>query len=107
MPSTLSRSTASETGQTIQEPAIRAAYFVRVPNVGDRINPSVVTAITGRATSRVASQNEPHLLAIGSVMATATARSQVWGTGVMHPDLGIGTVPAAMLSSKAYGRPSV
>ena len=27
-------------------------------------------------------------------MASATALSQVWGTGVMHPDLGIGTVPA-------------
>jgi len=27
-------------------------------------------------------------------MASATAYSQVWGTGVMHPDLGIGTVPA-------------
>ena len=74
--------------------AIRVAYFLRIPNVGDRINPSIVTAVTGRAVKCFAGQHEPHPLAIGSVMASATALSQVWGTGVMHPDLGIGTVPA-------------
>lgn len=78
-----------------QERAIRTAYFLRIPNVGDRVNPSVVTALTGRAVSRFAGHDEPHLLAIGSVMASATPLSQVWGTGVMHPDLGIGSVPAA------------
>ena len=77
------------------ERAIRAAYFIRIPNVGDRVNPSIITALTGRPVSRFAGQHEPHLLAVGSVMASATPLSQVWGTGVMHPDLGIGTVPAA------------
>lgn len=95
MPSTLFQRIASETGRHLQEPAIRTSYFARVHNVGDRINPSVVTAITGRRTRRFAGQDEPHLLAIGSVMSNATAMSQVWGTGVMHPDLGIGTAPAA------------
>ncbi len=75
-----------------QERAIRVAYFLRIPNVGDTINPSLVTAITGRGVAHAAGENEPHLLAVGSVMASATAWSHVWGTGVMHPDLGAGSV---------------
>jgi hypothetical protein len=71
-------------------------YFVRIPNVGDRINPSIVTAITGRPVThfRSAGRREGYLVGIGSVMAGTSQMSQVWGTGVMHPNLGIGSVPA-------------
>ncbi|HEV8397066.1 MAG TPA: polysaccharide pyruvyl transferase family protein [Vicinamibacterales bacterium] len=40
--------------------------------------------------SHLAGESQPHLVAIGSVMSTTTALSQVWGTGVMHPDFGTG-----------------
>ncbi len=75
--------------------AIRTAYFIRIPNVGDAVNPSLVNAITGQAVCHIGGQGGPHLLAIGSLMAGATPSSQVWGTGVMHPDLGIGDVPVS------------
>jgi pyruvyltransferase len=73
-----------------QERAIRMAYFIRIPNVGDLANPSVVAAVTGRPVCHVTNPGMPHLLAIGSMMAVAAPLSQVWGTGVMHPDFGIG-----------------
>ena len=71
---------------------LRLSYFLRVPNVGDRINPAIVTAISGRHTAHVAGCCEPHLVAVGSVMSATTPASLVWSTGVMHPDLGVGGV---------------
>ncbi|HHZ08727.1 MAG TPA: polysaccharide pyruvyl transferase family protein [Rhizobiales bacterium] len=72
---------------------LRLTYFVRIPNVGDLVNPPLVTALSGVPTvhSRGAGG---HLLAIGSMMHSATPASHVWGTGVMHPDLGVGRVVA-------------
>jgi hypothetical protein len=69
---------------------LRLRYFIRIPNVGDRINPAIVTELTGRQTVWVGAGAEPHLLAAGSMMATATPQSRVWGTGVMDPTNGIG-----------------
>lgn len=69
---------------------IPAAYFIRIPNVGDTINPSLISALTGRQVRYATDRTEPHVLAVGSLMATATAMSQVWGTGIMHQDFGIG-----------------
>ena len=77
-----------------QDRAIRTAYFIRIPNVGDLVNPSLVAAIAGRAVCHAVDRGAPHLLAVGSVMAGATPSSQVWGTGVMHPDFGIGNAAA-------------
>ncbi len=71
---------------------VRLNYFLRIPNVGDRINPAIVTAISKRPTVHVAGAGEPHLIALGSTMSATTSASQVWGTGVMHPDFGIGCV---------------
>jgi len=70
--------------------SIELRYFIRIPNVGDRINPNIIGAITGRECNFARSKNAPHLLAIGSLMAGANPFSRVWGTGVMHPDFGIG-----------------
>ena len=69
---------------------IRISYFLRAPNVGDLINPSLIRALTGEHTCHIRQLEEPHLLAIGSIMARAVPLSQVWGSGVMHPDMGIG-----------------
>jgi len=77
----------------IQIPArpLRLNYFIRIPNVGDRINPELITAITGLHT--IHSKGETgHLLAIGSILGLATPESHVWGTGVIHPDIGSGAV---------------
>ena len=73
-----------------QERALRIAYFIRIPNVGDLVNPLLVTALTGHLTQHVNGHRAPHLLAVGSIMAGATQLSQIWGTGVMHPDFGVG-----------------
>lgn len=73
------------------EPPVRIRYFLRVPNVGDRVNPLVVTAVSGAATRFAAGDDFPHLLGIGSLMATAAPTSLVWGTGVIHPAAGLGS----------------
>jgi len=78
-----------------EDRAIRTAYFLRIPNVGDRVTPSIVRAMTGRTVRHFAGQHQPHLIAAGSVMAGASSVSHVWGTGVMHPDLGVGNAPPA------------
>jgi hypothetical protein len=75
---------------------IRLQYFLRIPNIGDLINPLIVSAITGEQTVH-ASGDAPHLLAIGSVMAGATPQSCVWGTGVMHPVIGVGSPNASRI----------
>ena len=96
-----------------EDRAIRTAYFLRIPNVGDRINPSIVRALTGRAARHFSGQHQPHLTAAGSVMAGATGLSHIWGTGVMHPDLGVGNAAPANFpgpghyQSNTYGRYSV
>src|SRR4051812_19166428 len=73
---------------------LRLNYFLRIPNVGDRINPALVTGICNRPTTYIAGTTEPHLIAAGSTMSAATPASHVWGTGVMHPDFGIGSAQA-------------
>ena len=75
---------------------IRLQYFLRIPNIGDLINPAVVESVAGEQTVYTRG-NAPHLLAIGSIMAGATPQSCVWGTGVMHPDIGIGTPDASRI----------
>ena len=74
---------------------LRLNYFLRIPNVGDRINPTIVTAVSKRPTVHVAGVQVPHLVAVGSTMAATTPESHVWGTGVMHPDLGVGGAMAS------------
>lgn len=70
---------------------VRLRYFLRIPNVGDRLNPTLVSALTGAATRFTVDQRLPHLLCAGSVMAEAGPHSLVWGTGLMHPDRGLGS----------------
>jgi hypothetical protein len=78
---------------------VRVAYFVRVRNIGDRINPNLLEAILLRRVTRLRDPTLPHILAVGSVFADATPQSFVWGTGVMHPDFGVGDPdPARVLA---------
>ena len=78
---------------------IRLSYFLRVKNIGDQINPALVSAVTGRDTIWWADRASDHLVAVGSVMAATTPASYVWGAGVMHPSVGIGDPdPARVLA---------
>jgi hypothetical protein len=77
---------------TLNVAPIRMHYFVRVPNVGDLVNPALVAAIAGKQTVR--SRSGPHLLASGSILALAQPDSVIWGAGVMHPSFGIGASSA-------------
>lgn len=70
---------------------IRLKYFIRVPNVGDLISPHIVTALSGRETFHDRKNHLPHLIATGSLMAASNNHSFVWGTGIMHPDIGLGS----------------
>lgn len=62
------------------ERTIRMWYFRRVDNIGDIVSPNVVAHVANSHT-RLSSEGEH--LAIGSILAGATARTVVWGTGVM------------------------
>ncbi len=78
-------------------PAIPVNYFLRIPNFGDRLGPEIVEAVSGRQAVWCRDQRQPHILAIGSMMAGASLESQVWGTGVMHPRFGFGAVQGARI----------
>ena len=78
---------------------LRLTYFIRIPNVGDLINPPLVTALAGVPTVH-SRGGGGHLLAIGSMMRSATPASHVWGTGVMHPDLGVGQAAADRIHAR-------
>jgi hypothetical protein len=69
---------------------VPVSYFLRIPNVGDRVNAALVEAASGAPTVHVSDTTRPHLLAIGSILSAATEKSLVWGSGLMHPDLGVG-----------------
>jgi len=65
--------------------SILTAYFLRIPNVGDRINPALIRALSGQQAVWTDDFSKPHLLACGSMLPQATAMSSVWGTGAMGP----------------------
>ncbi|MGI8738817.1 MAG: glycosyltransferase [Gammaproteobacteria bacterium] len=71
--------------------SLALSYFLRVNNIGDRINPAIVGAMAGRPTLWAGDRIRPHLLAAGSLMAVSNAQSHIWGRGVMHPRIGVGS----------------
>jgi hypothetical protein len=66
--------------------AIRMWYFMRIPNVGDMINPSIVSQVSGRPTLRANGADQARLWAIGSILGAAPPNAIVWGSGFMDPD---------------------
>jgi len=42
---------------------IRTHYYLRIPNVGDAVNPDLISALSGRPTVWTGDLGEPHLLA--------------------------------------------
>ena len=69
---------------------IRASYFQRVRNVGDAIAPYLLENVAGRPAVSAPSTDVPYVLSIGSLIQTSTSQSFIWGTGLIHPDAGVG-----------------
>jgi hypothetical protein len=72
------------------EPPVRVYYYLRDRNIGDLITAPLVGQVLRRNTLWTEDPSRPHLLAIGSILDRATRQSVVWGTGAMHPDVGVG-----------------
>jgi hypothetical protein len=79
--------------------AIRTHYYLRIPNVGDAINPDLITAMSGRPTVWTGDFSEPHLLATGSILGFATPSSLVWGAGVLHARTNVDNVEGANIAA--------
>jgi hypothetical protein len=59
-------------------------YFTKVKNIGDQINPWMMSRLFG-CEAILCTQEQEHVLAIGSLTGIANRRSRIWGTGVLHP----------------------
>ena len=59
-------------------------YFTKVKNVGDQINPWLISRLFG-SEAILCTQEQEHVLAIGCLMGMANRHSRIWGTGVLHP----------------------
>jgi hypothetical protein len=69
---------------------IRASYFQRVHNIGDAIAPYLLENVTGRPVISARATELPYILSIGSLLQTSTPQAFVWGTGLIHPSVGVG-----------------
>jgi hypothetical protein len=69
-----------------QRMPVRVRYFLRISNVGDRINPFLVKGLCGLPARHVRDGDQLHLLGAGSLLSSATPASLVWGAGLMDID---------------------
>jgi len=79
---------------TSQTKSLALRHFIGCANVGDAINPALVSHLTGCSTYFEWNIRNPHLLALGSVIDWATEASHVWGSGMIDPDRGFGGLRA-------------
>lgn len=83
----------------VEDRPLRLKYYLRIPNVGDLVNANIVEHLTGVPTQYCAFDEQPHLLAAGSILSSASNASMIWGTGLMHPKFGLGNVdPSSVLA---------
>lgn len=75
-------------------PIIRIKYFLRVKNVGDRINADLISTLFRLRTIYYSGDSKNHLLGVGSLISASSPLSIIWGTGLMSPDNGIGNADA-------------
>ncbi len=68
-------------------------YWNTLRNLGDAITPIILKRTMGVA-SHFASRDQPHVLAIGSILHFVTPMSTVWGSGMLHPSQEIVERPA-------------
>lgn len=62
---------------------IAVTYFNRTVNVGDLLTPYLVQKLSGRKVFRAETKIFPSLLAVGSILGSATRHSIIWGSGSM------------------------
>ncbi len=73
------------------KPTLNLAYYTGVPNAGDLANADLVSALTQARVIQAQDLSRRHLMAIGSVLSSARPNSCIWGSGLMHPDFGLGS----------------
>lgn len=66
------------------EKYIRVKYFKAVKNWGDILNVYLIENVTGMKVLHHPLGYKPHLLGIGSVIASANSKSVIWGSGLMY-----------------------
>jgi hypothetical protein len=81
--------TAGEPPVTKARP-ITLSYPIAVRNIGELVSPIAVQFATGRPTVWKPRPAGEHLLGPGSILHWATPLSDVWGTGLMNPEVGVG-----------------
>ncbi|MEP2683938.1 MAG: hypothetical protein ABJP44_19975 [Sulfitobacter sp.] len=63
---------------------------MRVKNAGDLLNANIVSAVSKRDTYYVKDKTKPLLFPSGSILGGSSKSTTVWGSGLMHPDMGLG-----------------
>ncbi|SEP50595.1 Polysaccharide pyruvyl transferase [Methylobacterium sp. ap11] len=76
----------------MNRPLVRTIYYTGVRNIGDLSNANIISDVGKIQTYQAGDLNDSHFLGIGSTMSSSVKNSIVWGTGVMHPDYGLGGV---------------
>lgn len=61
-------------------------FFDRIINVGDVLNPYLISKIVSKAVFLTKHRQKPHILGIGSIMHFGGKNSRVWGSGIIKPD---------------------
>jgi pyruvyltransferase len=77
--------------------ALQMFYFTKVSNVGDQINPLLISRLFG-VDAVLGSQDREHLIATGSLMGFANRHSKIWGTGALHAS----DMPAEIVADNIY-----
>lgn len=75
--------------------AVRLSYPIRTPGAGNLASADIVEALTGIPTKHVPLGTQPSLLAAGSILRWACAKSHIWGSGLRRAQMD-GASPTAV-----------
>lgn len=67
--------------------SIPIRYYDKKMNVGDTLNPYLISMLSGKKVYEVKSKYFSHLLGVGSIIHLANNKSVVWGSGVIDPEM--------------------
>lgn len=71
---------------SIGKDTIPVNYYTRHNNWGDQLNKYLIEKITKKKVVKNNFKKLPHILAIGSVLSSASTKSIVWGSGFISKD---------------------
>lgn len=66
-------------------------YYTRHNNWGDQLNKYLIEKITNKKVIKNNFKKLPHILAIGSVLSSASSKSIIWGSGFISKDAALKT----------------